>query len=390
MSSTVRSVDRILTTHSGSLARPEALEDTLMQRGDAEGAAVKQMVHDAVSDVVARQVELGLDIVSDGEMSKTGFFTYVSERLGGLDSHELSHEGALPELVEGDDFPQWLAEFQARWAATTRNPRIPACVDDLTYENRDPLEADIANFADACAKHAPSAGFMTAISPGFLSNSVENRHYGSHEEFVWAIGAAMKTEYEAIHQAGHVLQLDCPDLTTWGRTRAREGETFEDWRRVTIQSVEALNDATRDIPADAMRIHVCWANYPGPHHHDVALRDIVDILFRARPAGLSIEAANPRHEHEWAVFEDVKLPDGKVLIPGVVDSTSAFIEHPELVAQRIINFARVVGRENVIAGTDCGFASMAAWITVDPGIAYAKLRSVVEGAQLSSDKLWKD
>lgn len=384
----IRSTDRILTTHVGSLARPPALEDALTGQGDPQDRSM--LIRAAVMEVVARQVELGLDIVSDGEMGKTSFWTYVSERLGGLASAELTPHMGGPGFNEMDDFPTWGAEFAARWDASGGIPQMPACVSELTYEQRDLLAADIANLEAARREHSPNDVFMTAISPGFLTSSIGNRYYASHEEFAFAIAAALKTEYDAIHQAGFVLQIDAPDLCVWGRSRTPPfgTKTFEEWRRVVTSNVEALNEATRDIPPEAMRIHICWANYPGPHNHDVPLRDIIDIVLKARPAAISLEAANPRHGHEWAVFEDVKLPDGKLLIPGVVDSTSVFIEHPELVAQRILNFARVVGRENVIAGTDCGFASMAQWVTVDPGIADAKLRSVVEGAELASSKLW--
>jgi 5-methyltetrahydropteroyltriglutamate--homocysteine methyltransferase len=230
---------------------------------------------------------------------------------------------------------------------------------------------------------------MTAASPGVLTHLTGDAHYGSHEAYLAALVDVMKIEYDAIHRAGFVLQLDCPDLASWGRTEyPRPGATFDEWRRVATANVEALNAATRDIPPEAMRLHVCWGNYSGPHHLDVPLRDIVDIVLKARPAGLSIEASNPRHEHEWTVFEDVRLPDGKMLVPGVVDSTSNFVEHPEVVAQRLLNFARVVGRENVVAGTDCGFATIAAWHAVDPRVAFAKLRSLVEGAELASGRLW--
>jgi 5-methyltetrahydropteroyltriglutamate--homocysteine methyltransferase len=385
----LRSTDRIVTTHTGSLARPPALEEALLGRGDTEPGALAGLVREAVSDVVARQVELGLDSVSDGEMSKTGFHSYVSERFGGLESTELVQDPIGPMLAEAEQFPGWGAELRARFVETRSSPSMAACVGELSYANPEPLRADLDNLRAARERWSPNEVFMPSISPGFLTSSMPNRYYGSHEELAGALAAALKPEYDAIHAAGFVLQLDCPDLATWGRARGIFGaDTFEEWRRVALVNVEALNEATRDIPPEAMRMHVCWANYPGPHHLDVPLRDILDILLRARPAGLSIEAANPRHAHEWAVFEDAKLPDGKVVIPGVVDSTSVFVEHPELVAQRIVNFARVVGRENVIAGTDCGFASMAAWVTVDPGIAYAKLRSVVEGAELATRELW--
>jgi 5-methyltetrahydropteroyltriglutamate--homocysteine methyltransferase len=383
------SYDRILTTHTGSLARPKALEAALnrVARGELAPEVVASDVRSAVADVVARQVEVGLDIVNDGEMGKTGFFGYVWQRLSGFDLVDLSSRelGLMPEAM---DFPEWGADFQPRLADANQH-RSAACVGDVAYVNRGLLEADIANLEAARDACSPLAVFMTAAAPGLITHMTANQHYSSHEEYVGALAEAMKTEYDAIHAAGFVIQFDCPDLASWGRTTyPYPGATFEDWRRVARLNVEALNEATRDIPPEAMRMHVCWGNYAGPHTRDVALREIIDILLHARPAGLSIEAANPRHEHEWSVFEGVKLPEGKILIPGVVDSTTNFVEHPELVAQRIANFARVVGRENVLAGTDCGFATLASWVGVEPRVAFAKLRSLVDGAELASGKLW--
>jgi len=385
----LRSVDRILTTHTGSLARPVALADALLRiaKGEQPPREIVDLVRDAVAAVVMRQVEIGLDIVNDGEMGKTGFFGYVTQRLSGFDVTP-ADEAAF-DLPEAIDFPNWGREFVGRLSAAIGDVGI-ACVDDVHYANPALVDADIENLAAARAIHSPTGVFLTAASPGLITHTTANLHYRNHEEYVGALAAAMKTEYDAIHRAGFVLQLDCPDLASYGRTPYPHPDaTLADWRRVALLNVEALNEATRDVPPEAMRMHVCWGNYPGPHNHDVPLRDVVDILLRARPAGISIEAANPRHEHEWSVFQDVELPDGRVLIPGVVDSTSNFVEHPELVAQRILNFARVVGRENVIAGTDCGFATVAGWVTVDPDIAFAKLRSAVEGARLASTTLWR-
>ncbi|MBV9047632.1 MAG: hypothetical protein JOY58_05160 [Solirubrobacterales bacterium] len=226
---------------------------------------------------------------------------------------------------------------------------------------------------------------MTAASPGVISVFLQNQHYPSHEEYIAALADAMKAEYDEIHGAGLVLQLDCPDLAM---TRHMTQESLEDFRRRAKLHVEAINHATRDIPAQDMRLHLCWGNYEGPHHHDVALGEIIDIVFEARPAAISFEAANPRHEHEWTLFEDVKLPEGKVLIPGVLDSTTNYIEHPELIAQRLVRYADFVGRENVIAGSDCGFATFASFLTIDPGITWAKLSAMAEGAKLASQRLW--
>jgi 5-methyltetrahydropteroyltriglutamate--homocysteine methyltransferase len=316
-------------------------------------------------------------------MGKTGFFGYVSQRLTGFETAELDPRGG-GRFPEAEAFPEWGADLGPRLAAANGNLRV-SCVGPVAYGNRGLLDADIANLTFACERSLPHSVFMTAASPGLITHLTANLHYPTHEEYLGALAAAMKTEYDAIHAAGFALQLDCPDLASYGRMAyPHPGATFEEWRRVAITHVEALNEATRDIPPEAMRIHACWGNYPGPHHLDVPLGDIIDILFRARPAGLSIEASNPRHGHEWVVFQDVDLPDGKVLIPGVIDSTTNFVEHPELVAQRILNFARLVGRESVVAGTDCGFATIAGWVQVDPRISFAKLRSLVEGTELAS------
>lgn len=387
----MRSIDRILTTHTGSLARPPELTKALLQaaREGRSPTVIADAVREAVEDVVARQVNIGLDIVNDGEFGKTGFYGYVTQRLSGFGQQTEVSGGASSALPEAEDFPEWGAEFTTRLHKGHDGLAASACVSEIAYSQREPLEADIESLASARAKNSPHAVFMTAVSPGFITTAMPNEYYPSHEQYVEALAGAMKTEYEAIHRAGFLLQIDCPDLASAGRTRyPYPGATLDEWRRVAILNVEALNEATRDIPPEAMRMHVCWGNYPGPHHHDVPLREIVDILLRARPAGLSIEAANPRHEHEWRVFEEVVLPDGKLLLPGVIDSTSNFIEHPELVEQRIVNFARLVGRENVIASSDCGFATLASWVTVDPRIAFAKLHSIVEGARLASKRLW--
>ena len=263
---------------------------------------------------------------------------------------------------------------------------MPACIGPVSYRDVDAVRVDIANLQAAVAASEVEDAFMTAASPGVISVFLPNKHYASHEEYIGALADVMKEEYDEIYRAGLVLQLDCPDLAM---TRHMDSnESLDEFRRRARLHVEAINHATRDIPADGMRMHLCWGNYEGPHHHDVPLRDIIDIVFEARPAAISFEAANPRHAHEWTVFEQVKLPDGKVLIPGVIESKSNFIEHPELVAQRIARYARLVGRENVIAGSDCGFATFASLLAIDPGITWAKLGAMAERARIASDSLW--
>jgi 5-methyltetrahydropteroyltriglutamate--homocysteine methyltransferase len=263
---------------------------------------------------------------------------------------------------------------------------MPACVGPVSYRDLEAVRADIANLEAAVADADVEDAFMTAASPGVISVFLPNRHYATHEEYIGALADVMKVEYDEIHRAGLVLQLDCPDLAM--TRHMNMDESLEEFRRRAKLHVEAINHATRDIPADSMRLHLCWGNYEGPHHHDVALRDIIDIVFEARPAAISFEAANPRHEHEWTVFKDVELPEGKVLIPGVLDSTTNYIEHPELISQRLVRYGELVGRENVIAGSDCGFATFASLLTVEPGITWAKLRAMADGAELATAAQW--
>jgi 5-methyltetrahydropteroyltriglutamate--homocysteine methyltransferase len=262
---------------------------------------------------------------------------------------------------------------------------MPACVGPVSYRGLDAVRADIANLQSALDGAGVEDAFLNAASPGVIAVFLQNRHYPTHEEYVFALADAMKAEYDEIHRAGVVLQLDCPDLAMSAHML---GESLDEFRARARVNVEAMTHATRDIPPDDMRLHLCWGNYEGPHHHDVALRDVIDVVFEARPAAILFEAANPRHEHEWTVFEEVKLPEGKVLIPGVIDSTTNFIEHPELVAQRLVRYGKLVGPENLMAGTDCGFATFASYLSVHPPITWAKLHAMAEGAALASDALY--
>ncbi|HWG60447.1 MAG TPA: cobalamin-independent methionine synthase II family protein [Streptosporangiaceae bacterium] len=363
------STDRILTTHTGSLPRPASLDD----RGD------KEAVRAAVEETVRRQLEAGVDIVNDGEMSKPSYATYVTERLSGFAGEP------VPLAMRGlDIFPEFAQRMMGdpELAAVMANP---SCDGPVAYVDRSKVEADIANLR-ACADGAADT-FVSAASPGVIDMFMPNRYYASTEEYLFALADAMKVEYDAIHRAGLVLQLDCPDLAcAWS---IGPEMTMEEFRGVVAQRLEALDYATRDIPPDRIRMHLCWGNYEGPHHNDVPLADIIDLVLAARPTAVSFEGANPRHEHEWKIFEETKLPEGKVVIPGVLDSTTNYIEHPELVAQRLIRYADVVGKENVLAGSDCGFATFAAVLPVDPRITWAKLAAMAEGARLASGELWK-
>ncbi|MBV8991313.1 MAG: cobalamin-independent methionine synthase II family protein [Solirubrobacterales bacterium] len=373
-----RSSEHILSTHTGSLPRPPALVEALQRRdhGQSDGSELAEQVRDGVREVVRRQAEAGVSVVNDGEASKIGYSTYVKERLSGFGG-----EGGLAGMpTDLAEFPDYMNRMMAGL-----DFQMPACVGPVSYEDLDAVRVDIANLKAAVEEADVEEAFMTAASPGVISVFLQNQHYPSHEEYIAALADAMKAEYDEIHGAGLVLQLDCPDLAM---TRHMTQESLEDFRRRAKLHVEAINHATRDIPAQDMRLHLCWGNYEGPHHHDVALGEIIDIVFEARPAAISFEAANPRHEHEWTLFEDVKLPEGKVLIPGVLDSTTNYIEHPELIAQRLVRYADFVGRENVIAGSDCGFATFASFLTIDPGITWAKLSAMAEGAKLASQRLW--
>jgi 5-methyltetrahydropteroyltriglutamate--homocysteine methyltransferase len=378
------STERILTTHTGSLPRPPALRELLLKLDAGERPDPEQLgarVREAVDDAVARQVRAGVDVVNDGEMGKVSYATYVTERLSGFGG-----EGSFPMLREAEEFPGW-----AQAAGLDRTSELlhtSACVGEVAYVNHAPLERDIANLKAAAESHSPHDVFMTAASPGVISVFLPNRHYPSHEAYIGALADAMKEEYDAIHRAGFVLQLDCPDLAM-GRHIQMPDASMAEWRRTIELHVEAINQATRDIPPEQLRMHLCWGNYEGPHNHDVPLAEIIGIVLRARPCAMSFEAANPRHEHEWRVFEDIRLPEGKVLLPGVIDSTTNYIEHPELVAQRLINFAQVVGRERVIGSSDCGFGTFAGFTTVDFDVTYAKLQAMAEGARLASGELWE-
>ncbi|MBM4254821.1 MAG: cobalamin-independent methionine synthase II family protein [Deltaproteobacteria bacterium] len=374
-----RSTDRMLTTHTGSLPRPENLVTMLYakDKGEVQGQAVfAQRVQTATAEVVRKQIECGVDIVNDGEAGKVGYSTYVKDRLTGFD-------GKAGPMRAADvlDFPEYARRV---YRVTAQRP---ACTGPIAYKDKEAIDTEIATFKAALQGVEPTEAFMSAASPGVISLFLKNDYYPSHAAYLEALAHVMKDEYNAIYQAGFVLQVDCPDLAM-GRHLQFANESVADFRKTAELHIAALNHALADIPPDRMRLHLCWGNYAGPHHRDIPLRDIIDIVLKARPSGLSFEAANPRHAHEWKVFREVKLPDGKVLIPGVLDSTTNYIEHPELVAERICRFAEVIGRENVIAGTDCGFSTFAGLSDVDPNITWEKLKAMAEGARIASRQLW--
>jgi 5-methyltetrahydropteroyltriglutamate--homocysteine methyltransferase len=379
------STDRILTTHTGSLPRPKALFDLLKAKDDGKAVTASEFetaTANAMQEVVRKQIESGIDIVNDGEMSKIGYVTYVKDRLAGFDG-----EGSFPPTSDFGDFPEFVERFlvEAQGVVTLKTP---ACSGPVAWKDRDALQKDISRFKAVLVKQHPHEAFMTAASPGVVALFLENKYYSSDEKYLEALADVMREEYEAVHRAGFILQLDCPDLAVGRHTRFAQATTAEFVKIVELH-VAAINHAVANIPADRIRLHLCWGNYEGPHHHDVPLRDIINPVLDANVGAISFEAANPRHEHEWTVFKKVKLPSDKVLIPGVIDSSTNYIEHPDLVAQRIVRFAELVGRENVIAGTDCGFATFAAYTPVVPGIVWAKLQSLSEGARIATRQLWR-
>jgi 5-methyltetrahydropteroyltriglutamate--homocysteine methyltransferase len=377
------STKRILTTHVGSLPRSKAVTDLVFakERGEkVDDKKFSRTIKDAVNTVVARQVASGIDIVNDGEMSKISYSTYIKDRITGF-------EGDSPRNPPKDleDFPSFM--HRASKGGGTPTYSRPCCVSAIDVKSTLPLEQDVAHFKAATKKHKPVDTFMNAASPGVIALFLPNKHYKTQDEYLEALAEAMRPEYEAIVAAGFMLQLDSPDIGL-GRHMMFKNETDEDYIRLANQHVEVMNHALRNIAADRVRMHVCFGNYEGPHHHDAPMSLVLPIALRAKPQGLLFETANPRHAHEWTVFRDSKIPDDKILIPGVLDSTTNFIEHPELIAQRIETFANIVGKERVIAGTDCGFSTFAGFGSVDEEIVYAKFKAMADGAAIASKRLW--
>jgi 5-methyltetrahydropteroyltriglutamate--homocysteine methyltransferase len=338
-------------------------------------------MRDAVSEAVAKQVAAGVDVVSDGEMSKISYATYIRHRLTGFEIGEVPR--ATPKDL--DDYPSFKDRL-SKLGATPKYHR-PICKGPIAVRDHSALHEDIRNLQAAVAQHGARAAFMNAASPGVIAVFQPNEYYPTHEAYLQALAEAMRPEYEAIVAAGLYLQIDSPDLAMGRHIKFRDVDDEIFLRNAELQ-VEALNYALQDVPGDRVRMHVCWGNYEGPHHYDIPFRKIVGVVLKAKPSVLLIEGANPRHAHEWAVWEDVPLPEDKVLAPGVIDSVSNFIEHPELVAERIVRVAKLVGRERVMAGTDCGFGTFAGFGAVHPDIAYAKLRALAEGAKIASRQLW--
>src|ERR1700722_12114245 len=372
----------ILTTHVGSLPRSQTVTDVIFarERGDARDVAQDDaVIARAVADVVRRQVEVGIDIVSDGEMSKISYATYIADRFTGFAGDTPREAGQ--DLV---DFPNLLRKLADRGA--TAKYRRPRCVGEIKVRDTRPLEIDVRNLNAATAVAAPTAAFMNAASPGVIAFFQPNDYYRTQDDYLEAVAAALQSEYEGIVQAGIILQIDAPDLAMGRHTMYRD-RTLDEFDTLAARHIEILNHALRNVPADRVRMHVCWGNYEGPHHHDVPMERLLPIVLKAKAQGLLFEAANPRHAHEWVVFKDAKIPEDKILIPGVLSTTTNYVEHPLLVAERLERFANIVGSDRVIAGTDCGFGTFAGFGPVEPDIAYMKLQSLVQGARIVSRRL---
>jgi 5-methyltetrahydropteroyltriglutamate--homocysteine methyltransferase len=378
------STDRILTTHVGSLPRPQDVVDLLFaqDRGDAYDAGqLHETMQRSVSNLARLQTECGLDIISDGETSKISYATYIRHRLNGFEP------GSVPRATpqDLDDYP----EYRDKIAAAGATPKYlrPVCMGPISVKDMKPLDDDIARMKQAMSEVGAMEGFLTAVSPGTVAVFQPNEYYKTHEEYLEGIAGAMRSEYEAIVKAGLIVQVDCPDLAMGRHIRFRDVDDDEFVRNAHLQ-VEALNHALENVPSDRTRLHVCWGNYEGPHTRDIALEKILPAILKAKVQGILIEASNPRHEHEWELWTRHQLPDDKILVPGVIDSSCNFVEHPELVSQRICRFAGILGRERVIAGTDCGFGTFAGFGAGHPLICWEKMRALAEGARLATKKLW--
>jgi 5-methyltetrahydropteroyltriglutamate--homocysteine methyltransferase len=375
-------MNRILTTHTGSLPRTAGVIQLLLAEDHSPGerkAELQAAVREAVAYVVKQQVECGLDIINDGEQGRTDYTVHVLKRLTGYEG-----ESAPPMGTGEPEFPE-LAQLLKQFASPFQHR--PACSGLVDWKDWPAAQADI-DIAKAATQKAEVEGtFMTSPSPGQIARYLKNRFYKTDEEYIYALADVMRREYKAIVEAGFTLQLDCPDLAML-RHMVYLDLPIADYRRIIATNVSALNHAVRDLPPEKMRMHVCWGSTMAPHHTDVEFKDIIDIVLSGRPHAVSFPAANARHEHEWKIWRDIKLPPGKKIIPGVIDSTSNIVEHPELVADRILNFASAVGGENVIAGVDCGFGTFAGRVQVDSKIVWLKLQSLTEGARRASNELW--
>jgi 5-methyltetrahydropteroyltriglutamate--homocysteine methyltransferase len=377
-----------LTTLVGSLPRPEAVVEQLFAQDSGLNYNEQQfdkLMKAEVLNVVTKQKDSGVDVVSDGEMSKISYATYIRHRLTGFEIGEMPR--ATPKDL--DDFPDF-KERLAKLGATPKYHR-PICTGPIAVKDLSGLHKDIDNLKAACQASGVERGFMNSASPGVIAVFQPNQYYANHEKYLSALADAMAAEYEAIVASGLELQIDAPDLAMGRHIRFRDASDTE-FMTAAEQQVEALNHALRNVPAERVRMHICWGNYEGPHHHDIELKRIIGLVCKAKPATILFEGANPRHAHEWEVWADAQkkgqLPDNKILCPGVLDSVNNFIEHPRLIAQRLLTYANIVGRERIMAGTDCGFGTFAGYGAIHPSIGFAKLKSMAEGAAMASQDLW--
>ncbi|MGH1488825.1 MAG: cobalamin-independent methionine synthase II family protein [Acidimicrobiales bacterium] len=373
----------ILTTHTGSLPRPDDLIQMIWAREDGipvDDAAIAERVAEAVTECVRRQSEAGLSIVNDGEMSKPSYATYVKDRLDGFAGESIQNY-FFQDLVDFPRSAEMVADNPGR-----RKRSAPACTGPISVKDETAAATDMVNLSNAAAVAEVDGTFSSAASPGVVSLFFGNDYYASDEEYLFAIAEAMRHEYEAIAATGATVQLDCPDLGM-GRHTVYADLDRETYRKRAALNIEALNYGVRNIPAEQLRMHLCWGNYPGPHHHDVDIADLIDLVWAAKPQTVLFEAANPRHAHEWKVFEEIDIPDDKVLCPGVIEPQSNYIEHPELVAQRIERYGRIVGRDRIMAGVDCGFSVHVGLSGIDPDVAWAKLASLAQGAEIAAGRI---
>jgi 5-methyltetrahydropteroyltriglutamate--homocysteine methyltransferase len=379
-----RSESRILTTHTGSLPRSPELQELLRSRldpKDGEAEEFRTGVYEGVADVVAKQAGIGIDVINDGEQGRVQYATYVKDRLNGFDGEQVLRARPRLDML---DFPEFAAQSGVSSSATIP---WPACTGPISWKDEDAVQRDIKRLKDATSGVESEEVFMTAASPGVIANFLTNEHYPSEEEYLYALADVMKDDYKAIVDSGLLLQIDCPDLAMTRVTQFSD-LSQDQFIKIVEMHVEVLQYALSGLAPDRMRLHLCWGNTEGPHHYDVPLKEIINIVLKVPTGAISFEGANPRHAHEWKVWEYVKLPDGKVIIPGVLDTTTNFIEHPELIAERIVRYAGVVGKENMMVGSDCGFGTSAWGRRVESRIAWAKLASMVEGAKLASQELW--
>lgn len=375
--------NRFLTTHVGSLPREDELIEIMFAKEDGlplDMSSVDARIAEAVQFVVDKQAEAGLDIINDGEQSKPSYATYIKDRLNGFGG--TGNSFAFQDI---EDFPT--TKERVFSDPGRKHRKTPACNAPITVKDMTAVARDAQTLRASLSKHTGKTAFMSAASPGVTALFFRNDYYDSDEDYVFALAEGLRHEYEAIAAHGIVLQIDCPDLAMGRHTQFRELD-LSGFRDKMALNIEALNRATANIPPEQLRMHMCWGNYPGPHHCDVPFRDIIDLVWRARPHAIQFEAANPRHAHEYAMFEDVKLPEGKVLIPGVIECQSNYIEHPELIAQRIARYAHLVGRDNVMAGADCGFSIHVGSGSVDRQVVWAKMAALAEGAKIASAQFW--